>query len=174
MRRLSEERKAELLAIASTGEEAKDLQSDELVVLADYQRMLGALATPYLAASLDSVDRAKLIMPRTARQPLFARLIRPMPLMSLARGSASAMIEFESEVVKVRMQIEPLDSGYSIMGTVDQVGWSLSVQGDLVPIDLKGRFQFEGSRENLEGLALKQDDQWVILPSPFEADDDGI
>ena len=166
---LTETRLAELWELARSkqaeGENGlqRQLTPDELLVFGQYSAMHGSLVLPWLSAPIEAVELAKAIMPHSKRTFSIARLVQPRPLLGFARGAIS-QIQFESEEIQVRIQLEEIPNGWRLWGRTSETGWSVWSGQSSVECNEDGEFELDVQTESVEPLSLQNETMIILLP----------
>lgn len=170
---LTESRLAELWNLALSNEAPRGLLSaNESLVLKQYQSINTCLNAPWYSAPKRALEFAKSIMPPTSRRFLIGKLIHPQPLLGFARGIVS-QIQFESEEVQVRIQIEELPNGWRMYGRTSEPGWTIWSGSSNVACDGDGEFEFEVRSKSIEPLSLHSHTTTILLPMNLSESGDG-
>lgn len=120
-----------------------------------------------------AVEAAKAIMPPSAKQIIFARLLKPNHAMGMARGLV-AQVQFEADEVKVRAQVEQLPQGWRIWGRTNVSGWTIWSGHSRQACNERGEFDLVVETESLVPLSLQNESTIILLPVNDQESEDGV
>ena len=170
---LTELQLAELWDLARSNEASRDsMSTEEQMVLEQYQRMHSSLSQSWQSAPASLLSQVKSIMPQSSRKFSIGRLVHPRPLLGFARGSVS-QIQFESDEVSIRIQMEEIPSGWRLWGRTSAPGWSLWSGTSKVVCNDDGEFELDVQTGSVEPLSLQNDSTTILLPMIVDETGDG-
>ena len=170
---LTELRLAELWDSARGNDASRDsMSTEEQMVLDQYQRMHTSLSLTWQSAPANMLFQAKSLMPQSSRKFSIGRLVQPRPLLGFARGAVS-QIQFESEEVNVRIQIEEIPNGWRLWGRTSAPGWSLWSGTSQVECNEDGEFELDVQTGSVEPLSLQNESTTILLPMIVDETGDG-
>jgi hypothetical protein len=175
---LTELRLAELwdLARSKAAHQAEfsydSLTADERMVLEQYLSIDGSMSQSWQSAPQKAVELVKAIMPPSERRFLIARLVHPRPLLGFARGLVS-QVQFQSDEVQVRMQLEEIPSGWRMWGRTSESGWAVWSGTSNVLCNEDGEFELDVRTRSIEPLSLQNESTTILLPMIVEETGDG-
>lgn len=170
---LTESRLGELWDLARSDDASiNDLSSDESLVLHQFRTIHKSLRLSWHSATSKALELAKAIMPRTERKFSIGRLILPKPLLGFARGAVS-QVQFESEEIQVRIQIEEIPNGWRMWGRTSEPGWIVWSGESSATCNKYGEFELDVTAESIEPLSLQNESTTVLLPMALNEHGDG-
>ena len=170
---LTESRLAELWDLARSNEALRDLlPAEELLLLEQYRAIHASLGKPWHSAPAKVLEAVKAIMPLTNRKFSVGRLVFPKPLLGFARGTVS-QIQFESEEVNIRIQLEEISNGWRMWGRTSEPGWSIWSGQSSVACNEDGEFELDVRTGSVEPLSLQNESTTILLPMIVDEIGDG-
>jgi hypothetical protein len=170
---LTETRLAELWDLARRSVDPDNaFGSEEMMVFRQYQAIHSSLAKPWKTAPEKVIQLAKSIMPLSSRRFLVGKLVHPKPLLGFARGAIS-QVQFESEEVQVRIQIEEVPTGWKMWGRTSQPGWIVWSGSSSVVCNRDGEFELDIRSGSIEPLSIQNESTTILLPMIIDENGDG-
>lgn len=168
----SESKLTEIWNVAKTGESVPPTFSPEHQTLFEHYRSIHQALVRSALAPQRAIDLAKSIMPVTTHKFRIAQLIRPNLALGFARGAVS-QVQFESDGLQVRIQMEELPHGWRIWGRASESGWSIWSGNSSQTCDGNGDFFFETNSQSVEPLTLQNESVIILLPMSDHESGDG-
>ena len=170
---LTELRLAELWDLARGDLAFRDnLTPEESAVVAQYQAIHGSLEQTWHNAPKASISAAKSIMPPSTRKFSIGQLIHPHPLLGFARGVVS-QVQFDSDEVQIRIQIEEIPNGWRMWGRTSEPGWTIWSGRSSAACNDDGEFELDVQTGSIEPLSLQNDSTVILLPMIVDETGDG-
>ncbi len=170
---ISESRLEELWALVRNEQAPlESLSIEESAVLAAYGKLHKALSQSWSSAPPQLINAAKAIMPKTDRVFILAKILRPNFELGLARGAVS-QIQFETDEVRIRAQVEALPRGWRIWGRTNVTGWTLWSGHSSKPCNDNGEFELLVESDSLQPLSLQNETTVILLPLSDNESDNG-
>ena len=161
---ISESRMAELWNLARSNDAHGDLLSmNEKLVLDQYRAINGALVKSWHDAPPNLIESIKSIMPPTSRSFSIGRLVQSRPQFGFARGAVS-QIQFETDEVTIRIQMEEIPNGCRMWGRASQPGWEIWSGSSKVACNDHGEFEMDVLRDSVEPLSMQNGSSTILLP----------
>jgi hypothetical protein len=170
---LTESRLAELWDLARGNDASRDLlTADELSVFEQYQAIHESLVQPWQSAPNNYIELAKAIMPTSRRTFSIGRLVHPRPLLGFSRGAVS-QIQFETDEVQVRIQIEQIPTGWRMWGRTSEPGWTIWSGPSSILCNADGEFELDVKTDTVEPLSIQNESMTILLPMIIDELGDG-
>ena len=170
---ITEARLNEIWNLAREGQESSAQLSDsEVSIFRQYLGIHRSLASAWQSAPVHVIDLAKSIAPASVRKFRIGTLVRPRPMLGLARGAIS-QIQFESDELVIRMQVEDLPNGWKIWGRANQPGWTIWSGQTSQECDENGDFVLDVHSKDVEPLSIQNESVTILLPMSDQEIGDG-
>ncbi len=170
---LTEKRLAELWDLARGNEASSEsLSPEESFVFEQYVAIHGSLSKAWHDAPNAAIAAAKAVMPPNSRRFSIGRLVHPRPLLGFVRGVAS-QVQFESDDVQIRIQIEEIPSGWKMWGRASVPGWTVWSGRASAECNENGEFELDVHTKSVQPLSLQNESTVILLPMNVDEAEDG-
>jgi hypothetical protein len=128
----------------------------------------GSMAT--FTPPADVLERAKSLMPGTARRSILATLVGNSLAAAGARSTTADTFQlaFEAEDTKARLMFTKGASGWDVIGEITPGSKQVTTGGKPVKLDQSGRFQFHAKSLDATEMLVTRDDREITIPSAQE------